>query len=158
MSAQAIRIDQAKRDRLGAVSLLVSLLIDELSACAPADPDRRPHVRTSARPPADTWYDDRTCWGCSKGCKASKFRPYGCNIGAEVRAGYAARTRAQSDLPYHAGFAPGTRHAQVDGERATSVSAMWSDLCQRCGEWMRSGGRAVERSSGRAVVMEECPF
>lgn len=103
------------------------------------------------------WYDSRSCWGCSKHCKASAFKPYGYNVGADVRGASAARSRVAAEQPYHAGFAPSERQAQVGREPATSVASLWSDLCERCGAWMRAG---CPRSESAVVVAadESVPF
>ena len=147
------------------------------SPVRPSDPPPAPVVDAPATDPTDdddcddaddedtdpngpalraAWYDSRSCWGCAKHCKASAFHPYGYNVGADVRGACAARARASADNPYHAGFAPSAHHAQEGVESATSVASLWADLCQRCGEWVRSG--AAVQPAVVVAADETCPF
>jgi hypothetical protein len=124
----------------------------------PTDPDVDLDDDEADQGPAlsPAWWDDRSCWGCERACKASSFKPYGYNVGADVRGAGAARARVAAGQPYHAGFAPSEHHAQVGRDSATSVAALWSDLCERCGEWMRAG---CPRDAAVVVAADESvPF
>ncbi len=147
VDARPVRVVDDDRGQLGLVVVQPSDLPpapavdapapDPDDDCDSADDDDTDPDRSELRA---AWYDSRSCWGCAKRCKASSFKPYGFNIGADVRGACAARARVATEQPYHAGFAPSERHAQSGVDGATSVASLWSDLCQRCGEWMRSGG------------------
>jgi len=104
------------------------------------------------------WWDDRSCWGCDKSCKRSKFHPYsGGNIGADVRGASAARARVAADDPYSAGLvATSTRTAPPDTRRSTSVDALWDDSCEACGRHVRRVDAGLEPVRDSGVALEPC--
>ena len=115
------------------------------------------------------WWDDRACWGCSKGCKRANFHPYGFNIGAEIRGACAARARADRESPggYHGGFAADGPRRPAGARMSTSVDAIWEHDCQECGEAYRRDLYGVnkvdddeeETTEGPVdVVVADCPF
>lgn len=108
------------------------------------------------------WYDSRACWGCEKGCKASKYHPYqGSNIGAEIRAAGYSHAHGAPEEPYHAGFAPSGRRAQVGIEPSTSVGKLWESTCEACGRLVRrvqAGLEPVRSATVAVAAATEVPF
>jgi hypothetical protein len=119
------------------------------------------------------WWDDRACWGCSKGCKRSNFHPYGFNVGAEIRGACAARARADRESPgaYHGGFASDGPRRRAGARLSTSVDAIWDHDCEECGRAYRRDlyGLDTDRNDdedettegpadGLDVVVADCPF
>lgn len=130
-----------------------------------ADDDTEPEPETCAEVRDEwsgfPWFDARSCWGCERACKASRFHPYqGSNIGAEIRGACASRSRARAEEPYHAGFAPAGIKRQVGTEPSTSVASLWSSTCEACGRLVRRTLAGLEPSAVpmARVADAECPF
>jgi hypothetical protein len=110
------------------------------------------------------WYDDRTCWGCSRGCTYKAFRLV--DPGSECSP--ADLETWEADRAYraeHGGFSrigmddllsssdaiasayTPPRTTPIERARLAGESKLraWRDMCEQCGAWVRVNGEDGER-------------
>ena len=105
------------------------------------------------------WYDDARCWGCSKGCKSRDFRPFGFNIGAEIRAACRGRALAEMEAPRATDLDSlrSRSHRQPGTVLSTDKASIWAHDCDTCGRAYRRAlyGLASTVAAGVDRIMDD---